>query len=99
MEELEKGLKQLKGFYNPIGRTTISTNQTPHSSQGLNHQPKSTHGGTHGSSCICSRGWPCGTSKGGEALGPVKDRRPSIRESQDKEVGVGGLVSRGRGVR
>jgi len=27
-EELEKGLKELKGFVsNPIGRTTISTNQ------------------------------------------------------------------------
>jgi hypothetical protein len=26
----------------PIGRTTISTNQMPGSSQGLNHQPRST---------------------------------------------------------
>jgi hypothetical protein len=33
--------------YNPIGRTTISTN---HISQRLNHQPKNTHGGTHASS-------------------------------------------------
>jgi hypothetical protein len=32
MEELEKGLKELKGVCNPIGRTTISTNQTPQSS-------------------------------------------------------------------
>ena len=45
-----------------IGGTTIWTNQFPQSSQGLNHQPKCTHGGTHGSSCIFSRGWPCGTS-------------------------------------
>jgi hypothetical protein len=37
MEELEKGLKELKGFAKPIGGTTISTNQTPQSSQGLNH--------------------------------------------------------------
>jgi uncharacterized protein YqcC (DUF446 family) len=44
----------------------------PQSSQGLNHQFKSTHGGTHGSSRICSRGWPCQASMGGEALGPVK---------------------------
>jgi hypothetical protein len=36
-----------EGVYNPIGRTTISTNQNPQSSQGLNHQPKSTHGGTY----------------------------------------------------
>ena len=28
MEELEKGLKELNGVCNPIGRTTISTNQT-----------------------------------------------------------------------
>jgi hypothetical protein len=46
MEKLGQGLKELKGFAtNPIGRTTISTNQTPQSSQGLNYQPKSTHGG------------------------------------------------------
>jgi hypothetical protein len=51
MEELEKGLKELKGFAT-IARTTISTNQTPKSSQGLNHQP--THGGTHGSNLNCS---------------------------------------------
>jgi hypothetical protein len=34
MEELEKGLKELKGFAT-IGRSTISINQTPQSSQGL----------------------------------------------------------------
>jgi hypothetical protein len=34
---------------------------------------------------------------GGEALGPVKVLCPSIGECQVKEVGVGGLVSRGRG--
>jgi hypothetical protein len=33
-----------EGDCNPIGRTTISTNQTTQSSQGLNHQPKSIHG-------------------------------------------------------
>jgi hypothetical protein len=27
-----------EGVLNPIGRTTVSTNQTPQSSQGLNHQ-------------------------------------------------------------
>jgi hypothetical protein len=47
-----------KSVYKYTGKTTISTNQTPHpllSSQELNHQPKSTHGGTHGISFICSR--------------------------------------------
>jgi hypothetical protein len=30
-----------EGICSPIGRTTISTNQTLQRSQGLNHQPKS----------------------------------------------------------
>jgi hypothetical protein len=33
----------------------------------------------------------------GEALCPVKARCPSVRECQDKEAGVGGLVSKERG--
>jgi hypothetical protein len=61
-----------EGVCNPIGRTAISINQTLQSSQGLNHQPKSTHGGIHGSICICSRGQHCWTSMREEALGPVK---------------------------
>jgi hypothetical protein len=52
VEELEK---RAEGICSPIKRTTISTNQTPQSSEGLNHQSKSTHWGTHGSSHICSR--------------------------------------------
>jgi hypothetical protein len=68
---LEKGLKVLKGFAT-IGKTTISTNWIPQSSQGLNHQPRSTHGGTQGSNHICSRGWPCLASVGEEAISPVK---------------------------
>jgi hypothetical protein len=34
----------------------------------------------HGSSRICSRGWPCLASVGGEALGPVKVPSPSVGE-------------------
>ena len=34
--------ERAEGVCNPIGRTTISTNQTQQSSQGLNHRPKST---------------------------------------------------------
>jgi hypothetical protein len=49
------------GVCNPIGTTTIVTKQ---SSQGLNHQPWSTHRGTHGSSHICSRGWHSRASMG-----------------------------------
>jgi len=62
---------------NPIGRTTTSTNQTPQNSQGLNHQPKSTHGGIHGPAAYV-RGWPSWASIGGEALGPVKIPCPSL---------------------
>ena len=35
----------------------------------------------------------------GEALGPMKARCPSEGECQDREAGVGGLVSWGRGDR
>jgi hypothetical protein len=69
-----------EGDFNPIGRTTISTNQTIQSSQGLNYQPESIHGCVHGSSYLCSRGWPYLASMGGEALGPVEARCPSIRK-------------------
>jgi hypothetical protein len=79
-----------EGVYNPIGQTIISTNETPHSSQELNHQPKSTHEQTHGSSCICSRGWPYWTSVGGEALGFMKARCLSVGEFEGGEAGVGG---------
>jgi hypothetical protein len=61
-----------EGICNPIGRTTISTNQARQSLRRLNHQPKNPHGRTHGSSCICSRGWPYLASVGEEAFGPVK---------------------------
>jgi hypothetical protein len=79
-----------------IRRTTIST-ILPLRSQGLNHQPTSTHGATHGSSCICSRGWPSWSSMGGEVLGPVKAPCPSVGECQGREAGVSGLVNRGSG--
>jgi hypothetical protein len=68
MEEIEKGLKEAEGNGNPIERT-ISTNWMPQSSQGLNHQPKSTH---EGSRYICSRGLTYLASIGGEAFDPMK---------------------------
>jgi hypothetical protein len=54
-------------------------------------------GGTQGFSHICSKGCPCGTIVRGEALGIVKARCPSVRECQDREVEIGGLVCRARG--
>ena len=53
-------------------------------------------GGTHGFSCIYSRGWPNRSSIGGEALGSVKVLCPSIGEYQGQEAGVCVLLSRGR---
>jgi len=70
--------KGAEGVCNPIGRTIISIIQIPQSSQGLNHQPKSTHGGTHGFSRICSREWYYLASIGVEALGSVKVCFPSV---------------------
>jgi hypothetical protein len=52
-------------------RTTLSTNQTPRKSEGLNHQPKSIHGWVYVSHYICSKGLPYLASVGGEALHPV----------------------------
>ena len=86
-----------KGFCSPIGGTTIWTNQYPQSSLGLNHLSKKTHGGTCGSICICSRGWPSQPSMGEEALGPMKILCPSIGECQGQKVGVSGLRNRVRG--
>ena len=51
----------------------------------LYHQSKKTHGGTCGSRYVCSKGWPSRSSKGGEALGPVKALRLSMGECPDQE--------------
>jgi hypothetical protein len=99
MKDLEKGSKELRGFTAPQEEQPYELTSTPQSSQGLNYQLKGTHGRTHGSTCICSRGWPCRTSMGEEALGPVKVLCPNVGECQDQEVGLDGLVSPGRGRR
>jgi hypothetical protein len=43
--------------------------------------------------------WPSWLSMGGKALGPMKALCPSVGECQGQEVGVGGLMSIGRGDR
>jgi hypothetical protein len=96
-----------EGVCNSIGRITVLTNQTLQSSQGLNHQPKNTRGGTHGSSCICIRGWPYWSLMRGEALGPGKYFCPTTGESRVVtqkwvgsaliEAGVGGIGGLRRG--
>ena len=97
IEGARESTQVVEGICSPIGGTSICTNQYPQSSQGLNYQPKSMHGGTHGSRCICSMGWHHRTSMGGSALGPVKARYPSIGKCQDREEEVGRLVSRWKG--
>jgi hypothetical protein len=44
MEELEKGLKELKGFATPQEEQQYQPTRPSQSSQGLNHQQKSTQG-------------------------------------------------------
>ena len=80
--EHRESIQGAEGVCSPIAGTTIWSNQYLQSSPGRNYQPKKTHGGTHGSSCICSRGWPWLSSMGGEALGPVKVLCPSTGEFQ-----------------
>jgi hypothetical protein len=78
-----------EGVCNPIGRTTISTNQTHQNSQEVSHQPRN----AHDSSCICSRGWPCQASVGGEVLQPMKAQYMSqCRGIEGREAEVGGWV-------
>jgi len=79
MEELEKGLKELNRFATPeLPGTKL---------------PTKAYTWSHGSSRICSRGWHCLASIGGEALGPVKAPFTSVGEYQGDEVGVGGRGS------
>ena len=55
-----------------------------------------THGGTHGSSCVCSRGWPSRSSMGGEAVGPVKALGSSIGNARTRN-GSGWVREQGEG--
>jgi hypothetical protein len=91
--------KGLKGLAAPYEELQYELTGTPQSSQGLNHQPKSTHGGTHDSCHVCSRGGTSWSSMEGEDIGPVKARCLSVGECQGQEVGVSGLQKRGGGRR
>ena len=64
--------EEAEGICNCVGGTSISNNKTTQSSQGSNHQTKSSHRSTNVCSFIYSRGLPYLASIGGEALGPVK---------------------------
>jgi len=82
LEELRERTEGDERVWNPI--RTIPTKQSP---QRLNHHPKSTHGQTHGSSCMRNRRWPRYGPMGGEAIGPTNTGSPSVRECQSREAG------------
>jgi hypothetical protein len=67
MEELEKGLKELRGVA-PWREQQCQPARPPlpPSSRGLDHQQKNTQGASQGIGHICGRGWPCWTSVEGE---------------------------------
>jgi hypothetical protein len=68
-----------EGVCNPIGGTTIWTNQFPRARV---------------SSCTCSRKWPSCPSLGGEALDLAKIICPSSGDCQGQEAGMCGLGNR-----
>ena len=94
MEELEKGLKELRGFAVSWREQWYQqTRPPPQSSRGLDHHPKNIHGVTHKAGHLCVRGYPCWTSVGVEALGPEGVRCPSVGECQGGRTGVSRCVS------
>jgi hypothetical protein len=84
-EGVRERIEGAEGVCNLIGKT-VSINQIPQSSHELNHQPKSTYGGSHSYSRMCR------TSTGGGALGPGKALCYSVGECQCGEAGVGGQM-------
>jgi hypothetical protein len=79
-----------QGVCNPIGRTTISTNQIPQSYQGLNHKPNQ----THGFRWMCSRGLTFRASLGREPFVPVESLWSRVEECWGTEAGEGGQVGK-----
>jgi hypothetical protein len=89
-----EGTEGAEWVFNPSIKWTA-----PWSFWGLDHHPKNTHGGTHGSGLICGRGWPCWISVGEAALGPEGVRCPSVGEYQGEKMGRWGstLIEAGGG--
>jgi hypothetical protein len=83
-----------EGACSPIGRKTISINQTSPPPELPGTKPPTKE-------YICSRGWPCQESMGRADLDPVKTQCPSVGECQGGEEGMDGKHphrSRGRGM-
>ena len=100
MGELEKGLKEMRGFA-AHGESNRGNWSDCWRSWTLEHQAKNTNGGTHGSGHICGREWSYWASVGREALGPDRVPCPRVGECQGKKTGVSRCVAehphRGRG--
>jgi hypothetical protein len=98
-----EGTEGAEGVRSPMEGATISRDQNLWSSWGLDHQPKNTHEATHGIGYLSTRGWPCLTSVGEEALGPEGVWCPSVGECQGGRTGIGGwrraLIEAGGGGR
>ena len=82
MEELGEGLKELERFQHHR-KNNINYPDTLNVSQkllGTKQLPEEYTRVSHGSSCICSRGWTYMVSMGGDTLGLVKALCSSIGE-------------------
>jgi hypothetical protein len=86
MEELEKELKELRGLQPHEGNNSVNRPDIPWTSQGMEYQPKSTHGGTRGFDHVCGREWPCLTPVGGGALGPEGVQCTSVVVCQSRKA-------------
>jgi hypothetical protein len=98
MEELKKGVKELRGVADP----TVSTDQTPGApGNWTTNQKVYMEGPMTPAGRVCGRGWPCWTSVEGAILVTMGVSGPSVGECQGRKVGVGGWVGeyphRGRG--
>jgi hypothetical protein len=71
MKELEKGLKELKGFVTHRRDNNINQSEPPEL-PGTKPPTKKYIWRDPWLHCIRSRGWPCQTSMGGEAFGSGK---------------------------
>jgi len=85
LEELERGLKELKGL-EPHKNNNTNQPELPWTKP----LPKDYTWTDLWPSCICSKGWPCWPPMREEALDPAKAGSPSVGECQGGEMGSGG---------
>jgi hypothetical protein len=96
VEELVKGPKELKGFTVPLEEQQYQPTRDPAPPPPeLPGTKPSTKKYTWRDPWLQVHTLPCWTSVGGEALGPVKARCPTVGDYQGREAGVSGLASKG----